>query len=85
MSVFEDFVSVEDAAGILKVDRSRVTLLCRQGRFNGAVKVSRVWMIPREAVLNHKPLPPGVKPKGPRREDVSALVGAAMAEAKEEA
>lgn len=43
------------------------------------------WIIPREAVLNHKPLPPGVKPRSERlraeraalREEVeSALPGA---------
>ena len=82
MSVFEDFVSVEDAADMLNIDRSRVTRLCRQGRFNGAVKVSRVWLIPRVTVLNHKPLPPGVKPKTPGRTDDAALLSSAIEAAK---
>ena len=82
MSVFEDFVSVEDAAGVLKIDRSRVTRLCRQGRFNGAVKVSRVWLIPRAAVLDHKPLPPGPKPKTRGKDDDAALLSSAIEAAK---
>jgi hypothetical protein len=27
------------------------------------VKIGNSWIIPRKAVLNHKPLPPGVKPR----------------------
>ena len=30
------------------------------------IKIGRSWIIPREAVLNHKPLPPGVKPRSER-------------------
>ena len=79
-----DFMPVMEAAQTLRVSKARITELCRQGRFAGAIKISRAWLIPRDVVINHKPLPPGVKPKGPRREEVSALVGSAMAEAKEE-
>jgi len=50
--------------------------------------VGSSWIIPREAVLNHKPLPPGVKPRSERvkaeraalREEVAAAVSAAKGE-----
>ena len=88
MNPREDFVSVQEAANIMGLDRSRVGRLCREGRFPGAAKVGSSWIIPREAVLNHKPLPPGVKPRSERvkaeraalREEVAAAVSAAKGE-----
>ena len=82
MSVLEDFMTVEDAAKALSVDRTRVTLLCRQGRFEGAMKASGVWLIPRSSVENHKRLPPGVRPKTPTRAEDAALIEAALKEAR---
>ena len=61
MNPREEFVSVQEAANIMGIDRSRVGRLCREGRFSGATKIGSSWIIPRESVLNHKPLPPGVK------------------------
>ena len=88
MNPREEFVSVQEAANIMGLDRSRVGRLCREGRFPGAAKVGSSWIIPREAVLNHKPLPPGVKPRSERvkaeratlREEVEAAVSAAKGE-----
>lgn len=79
---------MQEAANIMGLDRSRVGRLCREGRFPGAAKVGSSWIIPREAVLNHKPLPPGVKPRSERvkaeraalREEVAAAVSAAKGE-----
>ena len=59
MSLETELMSVHDAAIMLNVDRSRVKLLCRQGRFDGAVKIARNWVIPRVSVENFKRLPPG--------------------------
>ena len=61
MSLETELMSVHDAALMLNVDRSRVKLLCRQGRFNGAVKIARNWVIPRKSVETFKRLPPGGK------------------------
>ena len=61
MSLTDGLMSVHDVAIVLNVDRSRVKLLCRQGRFEGAVKISRNWVIPRSSVENFKRLKPGVK------------------------
>ena len=88
MNPREEFVSVQEAANIMGLDRSRVGRLCREGRFPGAAKVGSSWIIPREAVLNHKPLPPGVKSRSERvkaeqaalREEIAAAVSAAKGE-----
>lgn len=88
MNPREEFVSVQEAANIMGLDRSRVGRLCREGRFPGAAKVGSSWIIPREAVLNHKPLPPGVKPRSERvkaeraalREEIAAAVSGAKGE-----
>jgi hypothetical protein len=63
MGAREEYVSIPEAAEILNLKRNRVGVLCREGRFAGAVKIANNWVIPREAVLSHKPLPPGVKPQ----------------------
>lgn len=75
MNPREEFVSASEAANIMGLDRSRIGVLCREGRFVGAQKVGNTWIIPREAVLNHKPLPPGVKSKKVQREELLAEAG----------
>ncbi len=61
MSLTAELISVHDAALLLNIDRSRVKLLCRQGRFDGAVKIARNWVIPRASVESFQRLKPGVK------------------------
>ena len=83
-----NYVDAPDAAKMLNVSQTRVRRLCREGRFPGAAKVGSSWIIPREAVLNHKPLPPGVKSRSERvkaeqaalREEVAAAISAAKGE-----
>ena len=58
----KNYVNAPEAAKLLNVSRSRIGKLCLAGRFQDALKIGTSWIIPREAVLNHKPLPPGVKP-----------------------
>lgn len=59
MSISEEYMSAVEAASALNIDRSRILVLCRQGRFSGAAKIGSSWVIPREAVENFKRLPPG--------------------------
>ena len=59
MSLETELMSVHDAAVVLNVDRSRVNVLLKQGRFDGAAKIGRNWVIPRVSVENFKRLPPG--------------------------
>ena len=83
-----NYVDAPDAAKMLNVSQTRVRRLCREGRFPGATKVGSSWIIPREAVLNHKPLPPGVKSRSERvkaeqaalREEIAAAISAAKGE-----
>ena len=84
----QDYVSANEAAGMLRVTRNRIGRLCLDGRFEGAIKVSRSWIIPREAVLNHKSLSLGVKSRSERvkaeraalREEVAAAVSVSKGE-----
>ena len=79
----EEFVTVREAGEILNINRARVGVLCREGRFPGAKKTSLGWFIPREAVMNFKRLPPGLKPRTPRREDDKALFTGILKDIKE--
>ena len=73
-----------EAAKTLGISTARIRQLCLDGRFEGALKIGRSWIIPREAVLNHKPLPPGVKPRAERLREERATLKAALAKGKEE-
>lgn len=77
----EAFMTAPDAAKILGITRNRVGRLCLEGRFEGALKMGREWLIPRSSVENHKRLPPGVKPKTPTRAEDAALIKAALEKA----
>ena len=83
MSTIEkkDYVSVTEASEMLGLKRARTGVLCREGRFPGALKVGNSWIIPREAIINHKPLPPGVKPRKAR---LAAERAAMLEQAKED-
>ena len=60
-TVSKEFVTVAEASSIMGKGMNFIGKLCRAGRFPGAVKMGNSWIIPREAVLSHKPLSPGVK------------------------
>ena len=60
-TVNKEFMTVAEASCIMGKGMNFIGKLCRAGRFPGAVKMGNSWIIPRESVLNHKPLPPGVK------------------------
>ena len=55
----QDFVSVEDAAKILGYVKSSVTLLCRQGKLEGAIRIGHQWLIPRKTIENYEKAPQG--------------------------
>lgn len=60
----DNYVDQATAANMLTVSRSRVNKLCRDGRFDGAIKAGWSWLIPRISVENFKREKRGVKPKG---------------------
>ena len=78
MTLKEQLISAPDAGKILGLTAVRVGVLCRQGRFNGAEKIGRNWVIPREAVENFKRLPPGGRRniKYQTEEDKALIAGA---------
>jgi hypothetical protein len=82
-NIENNYVGALEAGKMLNITRSRIGKLCLAGRFPGAVKIANSWIIPREAVLNHKPLPPGVKPKAQRLAAEKAAILAQASQAKE--
>lgn len=83
MSLTDDLLSVPEAAKQLNVDRTRVNILCRQGRFAGAAKIGRNWIIPRVSVENFQRLKPGVKSKTKQQKaEDEALLAAVREELK---
>ncbi|MBQ8850451.1 MAG: hypothetical protein IJ011_08990 [Clostridia bacterium] len=44
-----DYISIEEAAKKWGVSTRSVQMLCSNGRIDGAVRMSRVWMIPKDA------------------------------------
>ena len=83
MSLTDDLLSVPEAARELNVDRTRVNILCRQGRFAGAAKIGRNWIIPRASVENFQRLKPGVKSKTKQQKaDDEAMLAAVRGQLK---
>lgn len=70
--VMKEFMTATAAAKELGVTGTRVRRLCREGRFQGAIKLGTSWIIPRSSVRDHKRLPPGRKGKGRRERDQRA-------------
>lgn len=52
-----EYLTTSEIAKSWNVSRRRVTILCSQGRIDGAMLVGNTWMIPSDAV----------KPDNPRR------------------
>jgi len=54
-----DYISVQDAVKKWKISERRIQKLCEGNRIPGVVRISRMWLIPKDAV----------KPKDGRRKD----------------
>ena len=50
--IAENYFNQAKAAQFLGITTSRVNLLCREGRFQGAFKAGWSWLIPKIAVEN---------------------------------
>lgn len=55
----KEYISVEEAAELSGYGKWNITLLCRQGKLEGAVKIGKVWLIPKKALEEYKPGPQG--------------------------
>lgn len=45
-----DYISIKEASKKWEISDSRIRLLCREGRIEGAIKIGRNWAIPFDAV-----------------------------------
>lgn len=45
-----DYISIKEASEKWEISDSRIRLLCREGRIEGAIKIGRNWAIPFDAV-----------------------------------
>lgn len=48
--MFNDIKTTYEAAEILKLTQEHIAWLCRQGKFIGAIKKGKTWLIPYEAL-----------------------------------
>ncbi len=49
-----DYVDTPSAARELKVSDARIRRLCLDGRFEGALKAGRAWLIPKTSLTNFR-------------------------------
>jgi hypothetical protein len=78
----DEYVTIAEAAKMLGKSVPMISHLCRGGRFANAVKLSTgAWLIPRESVLNYKPMKRGVKPGTQTKKGKLAAEKAAILEA----
>lgn len=81
----DDYISMEDAAQLSGYTRRMITNLCVAGKLPGARKMGNQWIVPRQALLEYRPDPPGPKPgsKRKKKEDpLEAELREAIAQAK---
>ena len=80
MTLSEHLISASDAGVMLGISTVRMNVLLRQGRFAGAEKIGRNWIIPRSSVENFKRLKPGVKSKTKQQKAEDEAMMAAVRE-----
>ena len=83
-NLINSYMTAPEAAEFLGLTRNRIGRLCLQGRFEGAVKKDRFWLIPRESVEKYTRLRTGPKPKTPKRSDDEALIANTFAKLAEQ-
>lgn len=44
-----DYLTTNDYSKIWNISTRRITVLCNEGRIDGAVKMGNTWLIPKEA------------------------------------
>ena len=49
MEVNMDFLTTKEISEMWKISTRRISLLCSQGRVEGAVKKGKTWLIPKNA------------------------------------
>ena len=59
----KEYANIHEAAALINRKESLIRTLCQLGRLEGALKIGKAWIIPRESVLNYRPKKRGAKPK----------------------
>ena len=59
----KNYVDSVEAGRLLNITDARIRELCLDGRFVGALKTGKSWIIPKKSVENFTRLPPGKKSK----------------------
>ena len=44
-----EYMTVQDAAKLWKISERRIQKLCEENRIDGVVRLSRVWLAPKDA------------------------------------
>ena len=69
----DEYVSVEEAAKILDYKEASISLLCRQGKFEGAKRIGHQWFIPGDSVKNYVKAPQGFAAIWKRRREAEKI------------
>lgn len=48
--MYEDYIKTDEAAKMWNITPRRVQILCQQGKIDGAVRLGRDWMLPRDTL-----------------------------------
>jgi hypothetical protein len=78
----DNYVTVDEAAEIAHRKVSLIRVLCRDGRFPGAVKMGNAWIIPRKEIEAYQPAKRGAKPKAAKLAAEKAAILAQASQAK---
>ena len=65
-----DYIDTPSAARELDLTNARIRKLCSDGRFEGALKTGRAWIIPRNSVKNFTRLRPRSIKKEPADREI---------------
>ncbi len=66
-SMYGEYMTAAEAASFLNRTKRCITRLCLNGKLSGAKKIGeKMWMIPKQAVLNFQPSPQGFAVTRPR-------------------
>lgn len=63
----EKLYSTTEAAEMLGISSRRVAVLCMEGRFTGAQKIGKTWVIPESVIKNYTPGERGIHRSHPKR------------------
>lgn len=56
-----EYMTIQDAAKLWEISKRRIQKLCEENRIDGVIRLSRVWLIPKNA---EKPIDRRLKKRG---------------------